>query len=82
VRTTVTFDPDVAAQIEQLRAEDQRPFKEIVNELLRTGLAYRDQPAAERRGPFTKSVFLGRPLLPNVDDISEVLAILEGEDHR
>ncbi len=78
----MTFDPDVAAQIERLRSSDGRPFKELVNDLLRAGLAVQSKPVERSRGPYTRVVSLGRPLLPDVDDISEVLAIIEGEDHR
>ncbi len=82
MRTTVTFDPDVAAQIERLRANGERSFKQVVNDLLRLGLAQRDASMPQRSGPYTRSVSLGKPLLPDIDDVSEVLAIIEGEDHR
>lgn len=81
MRTTVTFDPDVAAQIEQLRAKDQRSFKQVVNDLMRAGLAS-ESLRSRRVGPFTRVVDLGTPLLPDMDDISEVIAIAEGEDHH
>jgi hypothetical protein len=39
-------------------------------------------PAASRTDePYTRSVSLGTPLLPDVDDVSEVLALIEGESH-
>lgn len=34
------------------------------------------------RGPFTRAVSLGAPRLPDVDDVSEVLAIIEDERYR
>lgn len=82
MRTTVTFDPDVAAQIERLRAGQGRPFKEVVNQLLRLGLAQWDRQAPVRRGPYTTAVSLGRPRLPDLDDVSEALTLAEGDDHR
>lgn len=82
MRTTVTFDPDVAAQIEQLRAGDDRPFKELVNELLRAGLADRDRRAPRRRAPYTKVVDLGELLIPDITDVSAAIAWAEGEDHK
>lgn len=82
MRTTVTFDPDVAAKIEQLRANDDRSFKQLVNDLLRSGLANGESSAKRRRGPYTRVVSLGQPLLADFDDVSEVLANIEGEDHR
>lgn len=81
MRTTLSLDDDVAAQLEQLRRDDPRAFKEIVNDLLRRGLAHRDDQPRGPRGPFTHTVDLGRPRLPDVDDVSEALAIAEGDDH-
>ena len=81
MRTTLSLDDDVAAQLEQLRRDDPRAFKEIVNDLLRRGLSARDAEARAPRGPFTHTVDLGRSRLPDVDDVSEALAIAEGDDH-
>ncbi len=81
MRTTLTLDPYVAVQLERLRADTREPLKQLVNDLLRAGLATLED-APERRGPYTQVVSLGRPLLPDMADISEVLAIAEGEDHR
>lgn len=82
MRTTLTLDDDVAAQLEQLRVQQQRPFKQLVNEALRAGLLALERPERPRRGPFTAPVDLGRPRLPDLDDVSEALAVLEGDDHR
>lgn len=38
MRTTVTFDPDVAAQIKKRMAETDLTFKETVNQAVRQGL--------------------------------------------
>lgn len=81
MRTTITFDADVAAQIERLRAVERRPFKEVVNELLRLGLAQRERRTPARGGPYTRGVSLGRPRLPDLDDVSEALTLGEGDDH-
>jgi hypothetical protein len=78
VRTTITLDDDVAAQIEQLRRSRRQSFKELVNEILREGLRQLDKPAARARFR-TRSVDAGRCLIENVDDIAEVLAIAEGD---
>lgn len=77
----MTFDPDVAAQIQQIRQRDRRPFKEVLNDLVRAGLAVRTAPS-EPQGPCTRVVSLGKVLIPDLDDVSEVLAIIEGDDHR
>lgn len=83
MRTTLTLDDDVAAQLDQIRARRAQPFKQLVNDVPRAGLAQlaADQ-AVHRGGPYTRSVSLGRPRLPDVDDVSETLAIAEGEHHR
>lgn len=82
MRTTVTFDDDVAAQLERLRARGGRPFRQLLNDVLRAGLAQLDRESPRARGPFTRVVDLGRPRLPELDDVSEALAIAEGDDHR
>lgn len=82
MRTTVTFDDDVAAQLERLRARADRPFRQLINDVVRAGLAQMDRPGPAARGPFTRPVDLGRPRLANLDDVSEALAIAEGDDHR
>lgn len=82
MRTTLSLDDDVAAQLVQLRTRGDRSFKQIVNEALRAGLSQLDQQRPERRGPYTRTVSLGRPRLPDVDDVSEALALAEGEHHR
>ena len=38
MRTTLTLDDDVAAQLRRLARETGRPFKQVVNEALRAGL--------------------------------------------
>lgn len=82
MRTTLSLDDDVAAQIEQLRARGSRTFKELVNEALRLGLGQLDREPSEPDGPYTRPVSLGRPRLSNLDDVSEAIALAEGEMHR
>ncbi|MBV9162668.1 MAG: ribbon-helix-helix protein, CopG family [Pseudonocardiales bacterium] len=82
MRTTLSLDDDVAAQLEQLRARGDRSFRQLVNEALRVGLAHLDRANATLRGPFTRTVSLGAPRLPDVDDVSEALVITEGEGYR
>jgi hypothetical protein len=81
MRTTLSLDDDVAARIEQLRRELDKPLKQLVNEALRRGLAAMDEP--RRRAAYrTQPVDLGRCRLPNVDDVASALAAAEGEGHR
>jgi hypothetical protein len=80
MRTTLTLDADVAEAVERLREEQGLTFKDAVNRALRTGLMVLARP--QHREPFrTRAVSLG-PRVANVDDVEDVLALAEGEDHR
>lgn len=80
MRTTLTLEPDVAAELERLRKRDKAGWKALVNEILRIGLRHRGE--GERPGAFrTEPVDLGLPRL-EIDDVSEALAVAEGEAFR
>ena len=73
------LDDDVAAAIERLRRVRDAKLRDIVNDALRKGL--RDMTARpKQREPFqTQIVALGRVRLASIDNISESLAVAEGE---
>lgn len=76
MRTTITFEPDVAAALAQLRREGSSGVSEIVNDLIRAGL--RKQ---ERHRPFVQSTAeLGLRL--DVSNVGEALELLDGPDYR
>jgi len=81
-RTTLTLDPDVAAELERRRRERGTTLKKEVNELLRMGLGRVAEPATSEGRFETKPLPLGKPLVESFDDVAEVLAFAEGEDHR
>ena len=81
-RTTLTLDPDVATALERRRREYGTTLKEEVNTLLRTGLSRAAEPVKAGKPFRTKPLPLGKPRLESLDDIAEVLAFAEGEDHR
>ena len=81
-RTTLTLDPDIAAELERRRRHRGTTLKQEVNELLRAGLSQDTATPAQGRRFETKSLPLGKPLVENFDDIAEVLAFAEGEEHR
>lgn len=81
MRTTLTLDDDVAAALERLRESRDQSFKELVNEALRLGLQTLDSPPKPREPFRTKAVSM-ECLLPNVDNIAEVIAYAEGEDYK
>jgi hypothetical protein len=50
MRTTLTLDPDVARLLREEAHRQRRPFKDVVNEAIRRGLA--PAPNARRPGRF------------------------------
>ena len=78
MRTTLTLDADVAARLKE--AARDRPFRVVVNDALRAGLAALDKPASPR--PFrTRGFNLGPSLVGSLDNVEEVIARVEGERH-
>ena len=83
MRTTLTLDDDVAVKLERLRGSRKASLKALVNDALRLGLRYLEEPTKKPKEPFRiKPVSLGRCRLPNLDNIGEVLAIAEGDDYK
>jgi hypothetical protein len=76
MRTTVEFDDDTAAAIEQLRRERGLGLSEAVNELVRRGLL----PRSESR-PFRQQTRrLGTKI--DVSNVADALEVLEGPTRR
>lgn len=73
----MTFDDDVAAAIERLRRAGGRGLSEVVNELIRRGLAAEAEPPRRFR---QRTAALG--LRIDVTDVAEALDLLEGPTHR
>lgn len=81
MRTTVTLDDDVRARLESEQRKRRIGFKALLNEVLRAGLDALDQ-TSRRPGPFiTKGFDLGPSIIGSLDNVEEVLARAEGEDH-
>jgi hypothetical protein len=79
MRTTLTIDDDVAVQIERLRRSRRVSLKTLINDTLRKGLAAESGAGKQRPKTFrTKSFDLGPPLLPNLDNIADILAQASG----
>lgn len=80
MRTTLTLDPDVAAKAKKGAARLGRPFREIINAALRVGLdeVLAPPPSKSYR---TKPRPLGLRPGFSYDNVSELLAHAEGEDH-
>ena len=80
MRTTLSLDKDVAATLERVRRARKSSMKAVVNEALRYGLRRMAAPAKTPRKPFrTRTLSLGRCLVDSLDNVTEVLALAEGE---
>lgn len=77
MRTTLTLDDDIAARLERLRKG--RRFKDLVNEALRAGLDQLECEVAEPVARYEVRPVEGRPRRTDLDNVSEVLAEIEGD---
>jgi hypothetical protein len=82
MRTTLTIADDVAAQLDRIRSVRKARLKDIINEALREGLNRMSAPEQSPVPFSTEAVSLGRCLIGGIDDVSEALAVAEGEDFR
>lgn len=81
MRTTLTLDPDIAAKAKKGAAKLHKPFKEVINAALRVGLDEILTPPAAKIYK-TKPRPLGLRRGFSYDNISELVAAAEGEDHQ
>jgi hypothetical protein len=64
MRTTIEFDPDVAAELSRRRREGDRALREDVNLLVRLGFAHESRRSDASRPQFSTPTFdSGRPLV-------------------
>ena len=83
MRTTLTLDDDVAIELKRVCARRGVQFKQVVNQALRAGLRALQEPvSADGKMYRTPPVSLGRPTYPDLDNVAELLAVAEGDDHR
>lgn len=82
MRITLTLEADVAALLQRLLKRRKASLKTVVNEALREGLKQIQVPSRPQRRHRTSVVSLGACLLGNLDDVTEALAIGEGENCR
>jgi hypothetical protein len=82
MRTTLTLDDDVAARLQAESRRTGRPFKTVVNEYLRAGLAQRRVAKTAVRFR-VEPVSMGVPLPGrSYDNIGALLEEIEGAEHR
>jgi hypothetical protein len=81
MRTTLTIDPDVAAQAKQVVQQTGISFKNLINKALRIGLAEVCAPKKSR--PYrTIGHPMGLQTGLSYDNVDELLSVAEGEDFR
>ncbi len=81
MRTTLTIDDDVLDRARSLASRLRSPFRRVVNEALRAGLQTLEEPA--RSKPYhTRPRRLGLKPGRNLDNIQDLIAQLDGEEHR
>ncbi len=78
MRTTVTFDDDVAALLKQEMKRRGAGLKELVNQALRVGLT---APKPKRRRYKQKVLASGKVFIPT-ENVWEAIALAEGDDHK
>ena len=78
MRTTLSLDPDVAARLKAEARRIGRPFKVLVNEILRAGMA---RTPRQRFRVETRSLGGLQPGI-SFDNIGELLDQVEGPHHR
>lgn len=80
MRTTLTLDPDVAAKARKGAAKLRKPFKEVINAALRAGLdEVLAPPAAKSYRTTPRPMGLRKGF--SYDNVSELIAAVEGEDY-
>jgi hypothetical protein len=76
MRTTLSLDDDVSAQLEAWRVKQKLTFKQAVNSALRRGLNELSRPGTRKRFR-TKPLDMGPCRLTNLDNVWEVLDEVE-----
>lgn len=82
MRTTIEFDPDVAAELTRRRRAGVGTLRDDVNRLVRLGLAHEREREDATRTPFSTPTFDSGPPLVAIDDVEAALDDAEGDDHR
>jgi hypothetical protein len=75
MRTTLTLDPDVAAELDRRRRERHSSLKAEVNHLLRLGLE--QERSAEPTEPFRVKPWPVGEILIDIDDVSAALDLID-----
>jgi hypothetical protein len=82
MRTTLTLDDDVALRLVEEQQRRGASFRDTVNAVLRAGLDGQGRARRPRSRFRTTGFDLGPTLVGSLDNVEDVLARAEGEDHR
>ena len=80
MRTTLTIDADVSAELKRLQLTGSSSWKVLVNDALRRGLRDMNDKKKKRKRFETKTFDCGRLLVDSIDNVWEVLD--QVEDHK
>ena len=81
IRTTVTLDDDVIERVKRESRSRGEPFRDTLNDLLRTALLHLDR-SPPRRALRIKPTHMGFRAGLNHDDIESLIEYGEGDRHR
>jgi hypothetical protein len=81
MRTTITLDADVARTARTMMAQSGKPFKQIVNDAMRSGFRNMGRRSKPRRYKTRGKAMRLRDGL-SLDNVQELLARIEGDDAR
>ena len=82
MRTTLTIEDDVAYGLKRIQeSQPRKPFKQLVNEILRRGLETKTNIGEKKRFR-VEALDLGLRKDLNFDNIEEVLDILDGVNRK
>ena len=79
MRTTLTIDADIAAELKRLQRQGDGTWKDLVNDALRRGLRDIDGKKKTRKPFQTKTFDCGRLLVDSLDNVWEVLDRVDGD---
>ena len=78
MRTTLTIEPDIAADLDRLKRERNASLKDLVNDALRRGLQDMRTDKKKRKPFRTRTFHGGRLLVDSIDNVWEVLGQVDG----
>ncbi len=78
MRTTITLEDDVAAKLSAEARKTGKPFKQVVNEALRTGLAAKGKARALTPFKIEKRELVALRTDLNYDKVEELFDQLDG----